>query len=63
MRELMQELSDKADFISIDTPPVLAVTDALVLGREVDGVILVVQYLRILPLLSLLSLWSVLHVT
>jgi len=62
MRELMQELSDKADFISIDTPPVLAVTDALVLGREVDGVILVVQYLRILPLLSLL-LWSVLHVT
>jgi len=43
MRELIRELSEKVDFVVIDAPPILAGTDAIVLGREVDGVILVVQ--------------------
>jgi Mrp family chromosome partitioning ATPase len=36
-------LRDRFDFIVVDTPPVLAVTDAAVLAREADGVILVVK--------------------
>ena len=43
MRELIRELSEKVDFVVIDAPPILAGTDAMVVGREVDGVILVVQ--------------------
>jgi len=36
-------LRDRFDFIVLDTPPVLPVTDAIVLAREVDGVVLVVK--------------------
>ena len=36
-------LRDRFDFIVLDTPPVLAVTDAAVLGREADAVVLVVK--------------------
>lgn len=36
-------LRERFDFIVLDTPPVLAVTDAAVLARESDGVILVVK--------------------
>ena len=43
MRELIRELSERVDFVVIDAPPILAGTDAMVVGREVDGVILVVQ--------------------
>lgn len=43
MRQLMNNLNDIADIIIFDSPPVLPVTDALVLSNQVDGVILVVQ--------------------
>ena len=43
MRGLMKRLSEMVDFVVIDTPPILVGTDAMVLGREADGVILVVQ--------------------
>jgi len=36
-------LSDYFKYIVVDSPPVLAVTDALVLSPKVDGVVLVVQ--------------------
>lgn len=39
---LVLELRDKYDKILIDAPPVLSVTDAVVLNRIVDGVVLVV---------------------
>jgi capsular exopolysaccharide synthesis family protein len=42
MRALLAELSDHFDTIIIDTPPVLAVADAVALGPLVDGVLLVV---------------------
>ncbi len=43
MRELLEELREKYDRILLDTPPIGAVTDAAVLGRIVDSVILVVH--------------------
>jgi capsular exopolysaccharide synthesis family protein len=43
MAELLQKLSERFEHVVIDTPPVLAVTDATILSRIVDGVILVAQ--------------------
>jgi non-specific protein-tyrosine kinase len=43
MAHLVEQLSDEADLVIFDSPPVLAVTDAAVLGRQVDGVLLVVD--------------------
>jgi len=43
MKNLMLELSQDYDWILFDTPPVLAVTDAQVLGSLCDGVILVLK--------------------
>ena len=44
MEEMLKELREEYDFILIDTPPVLAVTDALVIGRWADATVLVVRY-------------------
>ncbi|AFQ46000.1 CpsD/CapB family tyrosine-protein kinase [Desulfosporosinus meridiei] len=41
MRRLIEEVSEQFDVVLIDTPPIIAVTDAAVLAQEVDGVILV----------------------
>lgn len=43
MESLMQELREYADYIIIDTPPISVITDAAVLSRVSDGVILVVR--------------------
>lgn len=43
MQELIQRLQEEVDLIIIDSPPVLAVTDAQVLGRLAQGVLLVVD--------------------
>jgi len=43
MKELIDELSEKYDYVLFDTPPVSVVTDAAVLSRYVDGVVLVVR--------------------
>lgn len=42
MMKLIEKFTDFADIILIDTPPVIAVTDAALLAPQVDGVILVV---------------------
>lgn len=42
MRELLQEAREIYDYVLIDTPPVMPVTDALIVGRFVDGMILVI---------------------
>lgn len=44
MEDLIRTLRGKYDFIIIDTPPVLAVTDASVISRMTDATILVVRY-------------------
>jgi capsular exopolysaccharide synthesis family protein len=41
MKRLIQELSTQYDVVLIDTPPIVAVTDAAIIAQEVDGVILV----------------------
>jgi capsular exopolysaccharide synthesis family protein len=43
MAELLHQLKESFDIIFVDTPPVLAVSDVLVLGSLLDGAILVVQ--------------------
>jgi len=42
MRDLLARLKGDYDRILIDSPPIIAVTDAAVLSKEVDGTILVV---------------------
>lgn len=41
MKRLIEEASEQFDIVLIDTPPIVAVTDAAILAQEVDGVILV----------------------
>jgi capsular exopolysaccharide synthesis family protein len=43
MVEIMNQLLTQADVLVVDTPPVMAVTDAAVLASRVDGVLLVLQ--------------------
>lgn len=43
MKELIDYLKTQADYVIIDAPPVIAVTDASVLASRVDGVTLVVN--------------------
>ena len=40
---LIKSLKERYDYIIIDTPPVTVATDAVVVGRIVDGVVLVVR--------------------
>ena len=43
MGRFLEEAKEKYDYVIIDTPPVIAVTDAQVLATKVDGTILVVH--------------------
>ncbi len=44
MRRLLRALRDRYDFILIDTPPIMAVADGLLLARLVDSVIMIVRH-------------------
>src|ERR1017187_1228409 len=44
MRALVQQLAPRYTHVVIDSPPILSVTDAVILGRAVDAVVLVVRY-------------------
>lgn len=44
MRLILDSLSERVDVVVIDTPPVLPVTDAVVLATQVDAVVLVARY-------------------
>jgi capsular exopolysaccharide synthesis family protein len=46
MAGLLAELRDSYDVVLLDTPPVLPVTDAAVLGAACDGALVVVRYGR-----------------
>lgn len=43
MQEIVHQVNDQSDLILVDSPPVLAVTDASVLAPRMDGVLLVVK--------------------
>lgn len=42
-KALLEDLKRHADVVLLDSPPVLAVTDAAILARQVDGVLMVVE--------------------
>lgn len=44
MEEVLEKLKEQYDCIIIDSPPVMAVADSLILAPRVDGVLLVVRY-------------------
>jgi capsular exopolysaccharide synthesis family protein len=44
IRELVQSLKSKYDLVFIDTPPIVGMSDANIIAKEVDSSILVVQY-------------------
>jgi capsular exopolysaccharide synthesis family protein len=43
MAKLLDDLTREFDYVLLDSPPLLAVTDAAVLSRQTDGVLLVVK--------------------
>ncbi len=43
MKGVLKELKERFDIIVLDSPPMIAVTDPVVLGQEVDGMVLVVR--------------------
>lgn len=43
MKRLLEELRAKFDYIILDSPPVIPLADACILGSQVDGVIFIVQ--------------------
>ena len=43
MRKLLAEMKVRFDYILIDTPPIISVTDSGIVGSQADGVLLVVQ--------------------
>jgi capsular exopolysaccharide synthesis family protein len=43
MRDLIRILRAQYDYVFIDTPPVIPVTDSVIIGSHVDGVIMVVK--------------------
>ncbi len=49
----LDKLNEAFDLVIIDTPPVVAVTDAAVLSNRVDGVVLVVKSFRVAKDLAL----------
>ena len=46
MKEIIRELKRRYDFIFFDSPPLLGVSDASILAREMDMVLQVIQYRR-----------------
>ena len=44
MREFVQEIRSRYDFVFFDSPPIMGVSDASILAAEVDMAVLVVQY-------------------
>lgn len=43
MRERLEELKARYDLIIIDSPPIIAVTDAVLLGKLTEGILMVVR--------------------
>ncbi len=48
MRELLTRARSRFDFVIVDTPPVLAVTDATIIGSQTDGMVLCLREGKVL---------------
>ena len=44
MKDLIRDLRDRYDYVFFDAPPMIGVSDASLLAREMDGVLLVIQH-------------------
>ncbi len=44
MVELLRRLVERFDFVVLDAPPLLAVTDAAILGQAADGALLIIRH-------------------
>ncbi len=53
MKEFIQEIKKRYDFIFFDSPPIMGVSDASVLASEVDLALLVVQYRKYPQLMTI----------
>lgn len=53
LREIIKGLKARYDYIFVDSPPIVGVSDASIVASEVDGVILVVQYRKYPRIMSL----------
>ena len=53
LRAMLDLLKEKYDYVLLDSPPILGVTDAAILASEADGVLLVVQYRKYPKIISL----------
>ena len=53
LRAMLDVLKEKYEYILLDSPPILGVTDAAILAGEADGVLLVVQYRKYPKIISL----------
>ena len=53
LRTMLDALKDRYDYVLMDSPPILGVTDAAILASEADGVLLVVQYRKYPKIISL----------
>lgn len=49
MIQLLEELSRRYDYVLIDTPPIMPVTDAAVMASKVDGVIMLLESGAVAP--------------
>lgn len=52
MFQLLEELKKETDYLVVDAPPVMAVTDAGVLASKVDGILLVISSRMVRPELA-----------
>ena len=62
LADLLEQLRDRADLVLIDSPPVLAVGDAMMLSRQIDA-LLVVSRVEAIPRPALQQLRRVLDTT
>lgn len=53
LRAMLDSVKEQYDYILLDSPPILGVTDAAILAGEADGVLLVVQYRKYPKIISL----------
>lgn len=44
MRSFMDTMRNMYDYVFVDTPPVIPVTDAMIMSRYIDGVVLVISH-------------------
>jgi len=46
MKQVIAELKNQYDYVVFDCPPIIPITDAVVVGSQCDGVVLIIQAAR-----------------